>query len=185
MRHYENILLSLPNAQTDSPDSPTGSTIDPLHLSLSLSHLASLIRKALRSLQGEDPDDTTSPLIFPSSSSAPPSDAFASLAAFLPPPQQRPTRDESEGGYIGRSATTAPHHIPTTSTSSLVSSPPKPGAIPLPKEDAVEIKMKEQGLGPVDEALEREIELEALRRENEELRRLLGISGIDEPDAGL
>lgn len=32
----------------------------------------------------------------------------------------------------------------------------------------------------VDEAMEREIELEALRRENEELRRLLGISGIEE-----
>lgn len=30
--------------------------------------------------------------------------------------------------------------------------------------------------GPVDDALEREIEIEALRRENEELRRLLGIS---------
>lgn len=182
MRHYENILLSLPNQSTDSPDSPTGATIDPLHLSLSLSHLASLIRKALRSLQGEDPEDTTSPLIFPASSSAP-SDAFASLAAFLPPSAPRPARDESEGGYIGRSASTAPHHIPTTSTSSLVSSPPKPGALPLPKEDAVEIKMKEQGLGPVDEALEREIELEALRRENEELRRLLGISGLDEPEA--
>lgn len=30
----------------------------------------------------------------------------------------------------------------------------------------------------VDDALEREIELEALRKENEELRTLLGISGI-------
>ena len=35
----------------------------------------------------------------------------------------------------------------------------------------------EKRSGPIDEALEREIELETLRRENEELRRLLGISG--------
>ncbi|KAL8293587.1 hypothetical protein RQP46_000288 [Phenoliferia psychrophenolica] len=175
VRHYESILLALPSSTTDSPDSPTGATIDPLHLSLSLAHLASLIRKALRSIQGEDPDDTTSPLIFPSSSSSSqssssdpqsqssPLDALSSLsAAFLPPPlvARPPPRDESSGGYIGRSATTAPHHIPTTSTSSLVSSPPKPGAIPLPREEAQEIKRKEQGLGPVDEALEREIELE-------------------------
>lgn len=50
-------------------------------------------------------------------------------------------------------------------------SPPKPGVIPLPNMEG------EKRSGPIDEALEREIELETLRRENEELRRLLGISG--------
>lgn len=79
-------------------------------------------------------------------------------------------RDESEGGYIGRSASTSPHHIPTTSTSSLVASPPKAGASPL-------LLFSSTKPGPVDEAMEREIELEALRKENEELRRLLGIGG--------
>ncbi|KAM0749095.1 hypothetical protein T439DRAFT_327591 [Meredithblackwellia eburnea MCA 4105] len=208
VRHYESILLNLPLNQTDtmSPDSSAGgggsSSIDPLHLQLSLSHLASLIRKALRSIQGEDPEDTTSPMIFPTGSSAPTSnsstsstissaassvngdpdspnsvvdDPFNALQSFLPPPVPRPTRDESTGGYIGRSATTSPHYIPTTSTSSLVSSPPKPGAPTPSKEQEMREKMKEQGLGPVDEALEREIELEALRRENEELRKMLGI----------
>ncbi|KAI5480752.1 hypothetical protein MNV49_007158 [Pseudohyphozyma bogoriensis] len=190
VRHYESILLSLPTS-LPSPDSSSDSnTIDPLHLQLSLAHLASLIRKALRSLQGEDPEDSTSPLIFPAGNAASASTSAATAAAAsisgvaaglglvgaeaeeleyaLPLPTQKPARDESEGGYIGKSASTNPHYIPTTSTSSLVASPPKEGEKPLPK-----VKK----LGPLDEALEREVEIEALRRENEELRRLLGISG--------
>lgn len=94
--------------------------------------------------------------------------------------REREQRDVSTGGYIGRTASTNPHYIPTTSTSSLVSSPPRPsssaststsgeGAAGGTRHDA-ELR------GPVDDALEREIELEQLRRENEELRRLLGIS---------
>lgn len=88
----------------------------------------------------------------------------------------RPGRDESEGGYIGKAASTKPHYQHTTSTSSLVASPPKPGAAPLAPEEVALSK----GLGPVDEALEREIEMEALRKENIELRRLLGISAEGE-----
>lgn len=157
-----------------------------MHLSLSLAHLASLIRKALRSLQGEDPEDSSSPLLFPSGSDpnggvvddgTTRSDDLEALAARLSsalPTSKANRRDESEGGYIGRDASTRPHYIPTTSTSSLVSSPPRPGTVPLPKETSA---INE--LGPVDEALEREIEFEALRRENEELRRLLGISTLE------
>lgn len=88
----------------------------------------------------------------------------------------RPGRDESEGGYIGKAASTRPHYIHTTSTSSLVASPPKPGAAPLGPDEVALSK----GLGPVDDALEREIEVEALRKENMELRRLLGISAEGE-----
>lgn len=211
IRHYEGILLALP-AAPPSPDAPTAEpSLDAIHLSLSLAHLASLIRKALRSLQGEDPEDSSSPMLLPSGagsvrSSRAPSEAdseagdwaashdddldniasqlsssFAGLGLGVGLPvtggsstllPSRPGRDESEGGYIGKAASTRPHYIHTTSTSSLVASPPKPGDAPLAPEEVA----LSQGLGPVDDALEREIEVEALRKENVELRRLLGIS---------
>ena len=213
IRHYENILLSFPsqpigqNQPLPSAAEPAEPSIDPLHLSLSLSHLASLIRKALRSLQGEDPEDGSSPLLFPTptdnddlaslasqlSSLNFPHSAYSSASASgstrsystnsstldsppLPPSTPRHTRDESEGGYIGKSATTSPHHLPTTSSSSLVPSPPKPGETLLP--DLLPRKIVR------DDALEAEIELEALRTENEELRRMLGISKSQEEVGG-
>lgn len=232
----------------DMPQDPTNAEappIDPLHLQLSLSHLASLVRKALRALQGEDPDDSTSPLLlpmgigqaaealskaFPGPGSAgdldsaqlggPPSPtssiaSFSSLAssALHGPPSayggesgaaadrgaassSSATSDldrllashhpstarsrtlESEGGYISRTATSNPHYVPTTSTSSLVASPPLPGQPAVARDE-----MALRGLGPVDEPLQREIELEALRKENDELKRLLGIADEVEHEA--
>ncbi|GAA5910551.1 hypothetical protein JCM6882_008554 [Rhodosporidiobolus microsporus] len=253
IRHYESLLLSMPvtippppEGATD-PSNPEAPALDPLHLQLSLSHLASLLRKALRAMNGEDPEDSTSPLLQPqsvdgaidsltnhlsglslprqrrgsdesisgfssisslsnlsaisltpsdsistagddpSSSSAasdskPPSSSEEShlhaLLASHHPSTSRTRPTESEGGYISRSATTAPHYLPTTSTSSLVGSPPKPGA-PILERTAEEL-MRARGLGPLDEALQREAEVEALRRENEELKKALGIAGVDE-----
>lgn len=88
------------------------------------------------------------------------------------------SRDQSSGGYIGRSASTKPHYVHTTSTSSLVASPPKETPAAFLKAAGVEKEVKRKsellvGLGPLDDAMEREIELEMLRKENAELRRLL------------
>lgn len=245
MRHYESILLALPTSpdSPSDPNAPSGAssssasglyTLDADHLSLSLAHLASLIRKALRSLQGEDPEDSSSPMLLPSlaanaishdalfqpshSRTVSNSSAAASNAGSSPDTDNahreeadqiamrlarlsgfglsgsgsnfvqggaststpsRPGRDESEGGYIGRSASSNPHYIHTTSTSNLVASPPKPGQRPLSSQESAASK----GLGPVDDALEREIEVEALRKENRELRRLLDIADDDEPES--
>lgn len=242
-RHYESLLLSVPSAlppPSDKPADPTNPEappIDPEHLQLSLSHLASLIRKALRAMQGEDPDDSTSPLLLPmgigeatsalsdalrrgagardpldggadDAAGGPPSPtssigSFSSIAssAAVPPPSHfgsEPDLDrllashhpstsrsralESEGGYVSKRATTDPLYIPTTSVSSLVLSPPRPG-----QARDVEDEMASRGLGPLDEALQRDVELEALRRENEELKKLLRISEMeldDERNAG-
>ncbi|GAA5921793.1 hypothetical protein JCM3775_001821 [Rhodotorula graminis] len=245
-RHYESLLLNMPVSippPADMPQDPKNAEappIDPLHLQLSLSHLASLVRKALRALQGEDPDDSTSPLLlpmgigqaaealskaFPGPGSAgdhdaqlggPPSPtssiaSFSSLAssALHAPPsafggesgaaEGAPTSSsadldrllashhpstarsrilESEGGYISRTATSDPHYVPTTSTSSLVASPPLPGQPAVVRDE-----MALRGLGPLDEPLQREIELEALRKENDELKRLLGIADEVEHEA--
>ncbi|GAA6000114.1 hypothetical protein JCM10207_006058 [Rhodosporidiobolus poonsookiae] len=246
IRHYESLLLSMPVTVppppegTVDPSNAEAPPIDPLHLQLSLSHLASLIRKALRALQGEDPEDSTSPLLQPqsvdgaidsladhlsglrmggedagstsaaglrrrssneslsglssisslssfsavpgsSASSAAPSEPVADLDRLLAshhPSTFRTRGTESEGGYVGRSAHTERHYIPTTSTSSLVASPTKSAAGPM----TVEEKMAQQGLGPLDEALQREAEIEALRRENDELKKLLGIAGPEEDE---
>ncbi|GAA6058424.1 hypothetical protein JCM3770_000465 [Rhodotorula araucariae] len=238
-RHYESLLLNMPVSippPADMPQDPSNAEappMDPLHLQLSLSHLASLVRKALRALQGEDPEDSTSPLLLPmgigqaaealsnalagsgadaSGADAPPSptssiasfSSVASSALHGPPsafgggggggdeaeadldrllashhPSTARSRTlESEGGYISRGATSEPHYVPTTSTSSLVASPPRPGQ-PTPMRD----EMAARGLGPLDEPLQREIELEALRRENDELKRLLGIAEEVEDEA--
>ncbi|BGP40425.1 hypothetical protein JCM10450v2_004408 [Rhodotorula kratochvilovae] len=234
-RHYESLLLNMPVSippPADMPQDPSNAEappIDPLHLQLSLSHLASLVRKALRALQGEDPEDSTSPLLLPmgigqaaealsnalagggadlgaAGADGPPSptssiasfSSVASSALHAPPsafgaddeadldrllashhPSTARSRTlESEGGYISRGATSAPHYVPTTSTSSLVASPPRPGQ-PTPARD----EMAARGLGPLDEPLQREIELEALRKENEELKRLLGIAEEVEEEA--
>ncbi|BGP55753.1 hypothetical protein JCM8202_005682 [Rhodotorula sphaerocarpa] len=237
-RHYESLLLSVPSAlppPSDKPADPTNPEappIDPEHLQLSLSHLASLIRKALRAMQGEDPDDSTSPLLLPmgigeatsalsdalrrgagardpldggadDAAGGPPSPtssigSFSSIAssAAVPPPSHfgsEPDLDrllashhpstsrsralESEGGYVSKRATTDPLYIPTTSVSSLVLSPPRPG-----QARDVEDEMASRGLGPLDEALQRDVELEALRRENEELKKLLRISEMELDD---
>lgn len=228
----------------DMPQDPSNAEappINPLHLQLSLSHLASLVRKALRALQGEDPEDSTSPLLLPmgigqaaealskafpggdgsagagagDSLAGPPSptssiasfSSIASSALHAPPsayggegtgpgadgsgasdldrllashhPSTARSRTlESEGGYISRTATSDPHYVPTTSTSSLVASPPLPGQPPAARDE-----MALRGLGPLDEPLQREIELEALRRENDELKRLLGIAEEVEEEA--
>ncbi|GAA5889716.1 hypothetical protein JCM16303_007149 [Sporobolomyces ruberrimus] len=274
-RHYESLLLSMPvtlptpphNPNSDSTESSFSPPIDPSHLQLSLSHLASLIRKAMRSLQGEDPEDSTSPLLHPitddhsntlsldalasqfeslstttssnlsrtrsssvssqtslpstsrsletsSSSSAEEEEAESQarlIASHHPRTARQPLHDPSSGGYISKNATTNPLYIPTTSTSSLVASPPR--AQPPQQEtnttttgqvngktvgtsarksrnqrfedeeeerrerEEVERneRFKSRGLGPLDDALLREIEVEALRRENEELKKLLGI----------
>ncbi|GAA5854211.1 hypothetical protein JCM8547_001736 [Rhodosporidiobolus lusitaniae] len=239
-RHYESLLLSMPVSMPQAaegavdPSNPEAPPIDPLHLQLSLAHLASLLRKALRALNGEDPEDSTSPLMQPLSVDGaidslsnhlsglrPPSSAAIgepasrprrgsdgeesisgfsslsnlSLSSSVPgaPPslpdtaaaesdydrllashhpstfRTRPT--ESAGGYISRGATTEPHYIPTTSTSSLVASPPKAGEPVRPRDE-----FAAKGLGPLDEALQREAEFEALRKENDELRKLLRLA---------
>lgn len=142
IRHYENLLAQLDEQQANNA---LEEEYDPLQVSLSLSHISSLIRKALRSLQGEDPEseETSSPLIATKDGSA------AAQAA---------RRDRSVGGYIGKTATTDPHHEPTTSTSNLV--------------DRRDIDT----LHSIDDALDREAEIEALRRENEILRHMLDIA---------
>ncbi|BGP24972.1 hypothetical protein JCM10295v2_003892 [Rhodotorula toruloides] len=232
IRHYESLLLNMPITippppeALQDPSNPETAPIDPLHLQLSLSHLASLIRKALRALQGEDPEDSTSPLLQPmgigeaaaalsgalaggmseggamsedgdrgppsptssigsfssiaSSAAVPPSSDYGSepdidrLLASAHPSTARSRQLEHEGGYISRRATTNPHYIPTTSTSSLVASPPRPG-----QDTVVRDEFESRGLGPLDEALQRDIELEALRKENDELKKLLGISNAE------
>lgn len=144
MRHYETLLAQL-DEQTAT--NAVDEEYDPLQVSLSLSHVASLVRKALRSLQGEDPETESSPFF------------TAQDGGLLVGP-----RDRSEGGYIGKTATTDPHHQPTTSTTNLV--------------DRNEADVVQK----IDDALDREAELEALRRENEVLRHMLGIQS-DEPVA--
>ncbi|BGP16553.1 hypothetical protein JCM10213_000535 [Rhodosporidiobolus nylandii] len=248
IRHYESLLLNMPVTipapaeVTSDPSNPEAPPIDPLHLQLSLSHLASLIRKALRALNGEDPEDSTSPLLQPQDAgdaisslsshlaglsfggprqrrgsdesisafssisslsglsnlssigsqtpSAPPSEAgdlpasgesdMDRLLASHHPSTSRSRTTESEGGYLSRASTTEPHYIPTTSTSSLVASPPKAGQpVSLAeKEDA----LRARGLGRLDEALQREAEMEALRRENEELKQALRIAEMSEEE---
>ncbi|KAM0791232.1 hypothetical protein ACM66B_005713 [Microbotryomycetes sp. NB124-2] len=234
VRHYENMLLAMPNLDLNAAagshagpssssgalDSPSSTEqLDPLQVHMSLLHLGSLIRKALRSLQGEDPDDSSSPMLLPST--ARDADMFFRLQRDGSPGPVSDggnrnvsrtrvhDRDVSEGGYIGRSASTDPHYIPTTSTSSLVGSPTS-NNVGLPNastgnngnnnnnnSSSVTLRATEPGSqdnsfahsaaehqellnkllkGPVDEALEREIQLEQLRQENEQLRRLLGIS---------
>ncbi|GAA5863286.1 hypothetical protein JCM3774_000842 [Rhodotorula dairenensis] len=262
-RHYESLLLSMPVSipppgdMPPDPSNPEAPPIDPEHLQLSLSHLASLIRKALRAMQGEDPEDSTSPLLLPmgigeatsalsdalriggsrprvaggstlsrlddgddeddaaaaadgagppsptssirsyssiasSAAAAPPSVAGAHFSDSDPdseetdldrllashhPSTSRSRAFESEGGYVSRLATTDPHYVPTTSASSLVMTPPRPGQARV-----VEDEMASRGLGPLDEALQRDVELEALRRENEELKKLLRISEMELDD---
>ena len=237
-RHYESLLLSMPVSIPPpadippDPSNPEAPPIDPEHLQLSLSHLASLIRKALRAMQGEDPEDSTSPLLLPmgigeatsalsdalrtgsqrprdgseatdDDSAGPPSptssirsfSSIASSAAAAPPSATGSETDldrllashhpstsrsralESEGGYVSRLATTDPHYVPTTSVSSLVMTPPRPG-----QARPVQDEMAARGLGPLDEALQRDVELEALRRENEELKKLLRISEMELDD---
>ncbi|GAA6024913.1 hypothetical protein JCM11491_005523 [Sporobolomyces phaffii] len=275
-RHYESLLLSLPVALPPAPpllpattDDPSAAaapaSIDPATLQASLGHLASLIRKAMRSLHGEDPEDSTSPLLDPvvpssslfeslsllssssttySSSSSPSSstrsaasrsrsssvsslehDPQALLLASHHPVTARQPRlsDPSSGGYISRHATTNALYEPTTSTSSLVASPPRPnppssssttsdppggggggggreeGSVAarahLRRKRDLEAeqrrerdelaraeRFRQRGLGPLDDALLREVEVEALRRENDELKKLLGIDRDDEDE---
>ncbi|KAK4051077.1 hypothetical protein OIO90_004817 [Microbotryomycetes sp. JL221] len=250
VRHYENMLLSMPNldptaalaggsgsqgapsSSSGALDSPSSQEpLDPLQLHMSLLHLGSLIRKALRCMQGEDPDDVDSPMLAPSSiqeassffkilmpdrnnsidsASSNVSESGSEESSSAREPRHVTTlsrdnkRDVSEGGYIGRSASTNPHYIPTTSTSSLIGSPPSQptdltsgGAAHLgingiglagrasgvgPEDIRGSASVEHQSLlndllrGPIDEALEREIQIEQLRQENEQLRRLLGIS---------
>lgn len=250
IRHYESLLLNMPVSippPADMPQDPSNAEappIDPLHLQLSLSHLASLIRKALRALQGEDPEDSTSPLLQPMGigaatqalsdalsgassalagdaldASGPPSPTLSVASSALStesdldrllashhPSTSRSRVLEYEGGYISRRATTDPHYEPTTSTSSLVASPPRPSiaaaasagagrgrsasvsssASASSAASAKRARDEEdaaRGLGPLDDALQREIELEALRRENDELKRLLGIADEVEEEA--
>lgn len=185
--------------------------IDPLHLSLSLAHLSTLIRKALRSLGGEDPEegdedseeveritefDTSSSegkkeIIedsreeekseTTSTSNSIPNESMSTTTSEstpIPIPISSHKRDLSTGGYIGLNASTNPLYIPTTSTSSLVASPPKEPAPSLEKviERTKDKKRREdqlKSLGPLDKALEEESELLGIRRENEGLRRML------------
>lgn len=236
------VTIPTPPEGSSDPSNPEAPPIDPLHLQLSLSHLASLVRKALRALQGEDPEDSTSPLLKPtdmggaidslsnhlsglrgpsSAATGPgagkrrgsdesisgfssisgslsnlslPSSVAASngngngnddlstldldrLLASHHPSTFRTRSTESSGGYISRASSSMPHYIPTTSTSSLVASPPKAGEPARPRDE-----MALRGLGPLDDALSREAEVEALRRENEELKKLLGISEEDDEE---
>lgn len=191
-----------------------GGEIDPLHLSLSLAHLSTLIRKALRSLGGEEPEegdedseeaerivefDTTSvegkkatpeeksieEKLEASTSISNESNA-SSESPPIPIPSSSHRRDLSTGGYIGLNASTNPHYIPTTSTSSLVASPPKEPAPSLEKviERTKDKKRRDdqfRSLGPLDKALEEESELLGIRRENEGLRRMLfGVANENE-----
>ncbi|KDE08824.1 hypothetical protein MVLG_00929 [Microbotryum lychnidis-dioicae p1A1 Lamole] len=203
VRHYESLLLNpdpSSSAALDergnsidpaSPDSHPGSSgaIDPLHLNLSLSHVTSLIRKAVRAMNGEDPDSIDSPPLSPidpsaasSFSAATASESSAASSASTCSdtssrsriPQTRPY-DVTEGGYIGKGATSEPHYLPTTSTSSLVQTPPLNAVDAQHKTMAGHALHRKEVLGPVDDALEKEIEIAALRKENRELRYALGI----------
>lgn len=193
-----------------------------MHLQMSLAHLGTLIRKAMRSLQGEDPEavdnegsrSASASSIFDFGSTIEDVSAAAeadkahgngSAREWERERERERERDVSSGGYIGRTASTNPHYIPTTSTSSLVSSPPPPppahasastssafastsssssssttttSAPPAPISEHDRL-LQELLKAPLDESLEREIELETLRRENEALRDLLRISSVE------
>ncbi|GAA5938925.1 uncharacterized protein JCM15063_004366 [Sporobolomyces koalae] len=272
-RHYESLLLSLPvtipEVSHGAMDPDQAPPINPAHLQSSLSHLASLIRKALRALQGEDPEDSTSPLLDPvdghqslsalfeqlndsepsttlysrsrststsssisyghsstegggrgkeSSEEATEEESHQArlIASHHPRTNRNPPHDPASGGYVSKHSTSERLYIPTTSTSSLVASPPRStlssrdsnGSDPETRgngndsysrdrtrrlssssstssdsrmtESRFELELKARGLGPLDEALLREVEVEALRKENEELKKLLAIS--TEPD---
>ncbi|GAA5987358.1 hypothetical protein JCM5350_005639 [Sporobolomyces pararoseus] len=286
IRHYENLLLSTSSQLQPQPQPLVqgedflnqnvveSSTTTGIDLQTSLGHLASLIRKALRSLQGEDPEDSTSPLLNPvnpssreggghsrtSSISSTLSSALSTtlgdggidslelsqdsqeseseleeedshearlLASHHPQTNRKPFLDPSKGGYINpKTSTSNLLYIPTTSTSSLIeeeeedsedqqhsstttsesgsstttSSNRDPNQLTstsrkssfLSKQDLLEQTQKRRkdlkfskllklkGLGPLDEALEREVELESLKRENWELKKLLGITEDEE-----
>ena len=169
MRHYENILLNQPQAQAVGASSEEGS-MDPDILYHSISHLGSLVRKAMRALNGEDPDAnaTNSPMIFPAGVGGGPRTGTAGSLLAGSRDTDASKRDESEGGYIGRPAKRR--------------EPERASASSQADDDDVG---KLQGLvaptlNDYDDALEREIELEALRRENDELRRLLQISSTQQ-----
>ncbi|SCV71855.1 BQ2448_4549 [Microbotryum intermedium] len=205
VRHYESLLLnSNPSSSAaldergnsiapGSPDSHPSSSgaIDPLHLNLSLAHVASLIRKAVRAMNGEDPESIDSPPLSPidpsaasffsavtasesSSASSTSTSTSSELSSTSRISQARPC-DVTEGGYIGKRATSEPHYLPTTSTSNLVQTPPLNAVDAQHKTLAGHALHRQEVLGPVDDALEKEIEVAALRKENRELRYALGI----------
>jgi hypothetical protein len=168
IRHYESqLLLSPPQAAANSSggaadasarDSntppPPAVLSDPITLLISLSHIASLIRKTLRTLQGEDPD--------------------------VSPPPSSPVAEQEEGDEAGGSGSGEGRRDEKRSSSSsgrkggrggdvidpaavLGLDPTQGGYLSLIS------ARPETGYG----ALETEIELERLRRENEDLRALL------------
>jgi hypothetical protein len=135
-RHYESLLDSAAPPQTTLPNGNSNEiplVQDPTAVEASLFRIASLLRKAYRSLQGEDPSPPSSPSL---------SEPDSALSLFGIAPAE--DLNAKLGGYLAL-----------------------------------------LGAGTRDEvidndSLERDIELERLRQENEQLRQMLAISNQDD-----
>lgn len=177
-RHYETQLLqhtgsSVAAAQsTRQAAAPSGSTFfqDPLAMQMSLAHLSSLLRKALRSMQGEESSDSSS------SSDDETSDEDSPAISEL----DHLSQPVSGGLAPSASSKAAKSATSSNSRKSRFRRNRKDSKFDIG--EGGYLRLLGDGLGKEDRALERETELERLQSENAELRELLGIARELPPD---
>lgn len=176
-RHYETQLLQYTGSSTAAIFSarqaaaPSSSTFfqDPLAMQMSLAHLSSLLRKALRSMQGEETSDSSSSSDDETSDEESPAISEVSQS-FTRPNGLTP----SVSSRAGKSATSS------SSRRSRFRRNRKDSKFDIG--EGGYLRLLGDGLGKDNRALERETELERLQRENAELRELLGIARDLPPD---
>ena len=149
---------------------------------MSLAHLSSLLRKALRSTQGEESSDSSS------SSDDGGDDDQSSQADEHEEEDGSPVLSDTEHPSLPRPNGLAPSTSSKAGKSATTSSSSRRRRFRKRKDSKFDIgeggylRLLGDGLGKEDKALERETELERLQRENAELRGLLGIASELPPD---
>ena len=177
-RHYETQLLQYTGSSSAAAQSarqaaaPSGSTFfqDPLAMQMSLAHLSSLLRKAMRAMQGEEASDSSSS----SEDDTSEDDESPVLSDTEQPSLPRPN------GLAPSASSKAGKSAASSSSKSRFGRKRKDSKFDIG--EGGYLRLLGDGMGRDDRALERETELERLQRENAELRELLGIASELPPD---
>ncbi|WVN87918.1 uncharacterized protein L203_103115 [Cryptococcus depauperatus CBS 7841] len=148
--YYTSLLQTIQTAHSSAQ------LHDSTSLSLLLNRLSTLLRSALRSLQGEQPDSDFD------------------LAAILPELIRGHVSDDSRDGVHFDSDSNSSKSLPSASVQSIPQPPLKPARFPgfLPGSSGGYAGTE----GQSDWALEREMEIQRLEEENKYLRKILDIA---------
>lgn len=199
-RHYETLLLQhsgssalaingIPQASEPMSAMPrmpgSGSPFfsDPLSTQMSLAHLSSLLRRAMRSLQGEDTEDSSSSDDDEDDSSSSSSNGSSDARRRLAVPIGG-SSDSAAGSTLSEQHAGSFQRASSHASSNGTKKPryrarldskydrSEGGYLRLLNNDEASGRL----LNRADKALARETELKRLERENRELRELLGIA---------